>query len=128
MKKVGKYRFSLQFSDATEENVRAGELLERLGNRKSVVVVEAINEYMMSHPELSNEACEIHIASTPVAQTVPDDWKELVRKMIEEQLGKYSIENSGSNVESSEEELVEEVAEAISADVDAMLGFIDDFV
>ncbi len=45
MKKDGKYRFSLQFSADSEEQVRAGELLERLGNRKSAVVVAALNDY-----------------------------------------------------------------------------------
>ena len=31
MKKDGKYRFSLQFGADSEEQVKAGELLERLG-------------------------------------------------------------------------------------------------
>ena len=50
MKKDGKYRFSLQFSADSEEQVRAGELLERLGNRKSAVVVAALNDYLDSNP------------------------------------------------------------------------------
>ena len=39
MKKDGRYRFTLQFAMDSEENVRAGELLERLGNKKSRVVM-----------------------------------------------------------------------------------------
>ena len=35
MKKDGKYRFSLQFSSDTPENMKIGELLERLGNKKA---------------------------------------------------------------------------------------------
>ena len=44
MKKDGKYRFTLQFSSDTEEQIRAGELLERLGNKKSAIIVEALND------------------------------------------------------------------------------------
>lgn len=52
MKKDGKYRFSLQFPADSEEQTHAGELLDRLGNRKSIVVVAALNEYLAAHPEL----------------------------------------------------------------------------
>ena len=38
MKRDGKYRFSLQFGTETTEQIQAGELLERLGNRKSAIV------------------------------------------------------------------------------------------
>ena len=46
MKRDGKYRFSLQFGSETREQMQAGELLERLGNRKSAVVIAALNAYM----------------------------------------------------------------------------------
>ena len=52
MKKDGKYRFSLQFGSDSEKQVRAGEFLERLGKKKSIVVVEALNDYLLAHPEL----------------------------------------------------------------------------
>ena len=51
MKKDGRYRFTLQFAMDSEENVRAGELLERLGNKKSRVVVAALNALADDHPE-----------------------------------------------------------------------------
>ena len=38
MKKGNVYRFSLQFSADTEPGICAGELLERLGNKKSALV------------------------------------------------------------------------------------------
>lgn len=46
MKRDGKYRFSLQFSDTTEENRVVGELLERMGNRKSTLIVDAVRVKM----------------------------------------------------------------------------------
>ena len=55
MKKDGKYRFSLQFGSETEAEQMAGEFLERLGNKKSTIVVAAINEYLASHPQLQNK-------------------------------------------------------------------------
>ena len=49
MKRDGKYRFSLQFGSETREQMQAGELLERLGNRKSAVVIAALNAYIAAH-------------------------------------------------------------------------------
>ena len=56
MKRDGKYRFSLQFGSETREQMQAGELLERLGNRKSAVVIAALNAYIAAHPELAEPA------------------------------------------------------------------------
>ena len=56
MKRDGKYRFSLQFGSETREQMQAGELLERLGNRKSAVVIAALNAYITAHPELAEPA------------------------------------------------------------------------
>lgn len=61
MKKDGKYRYSLQFGSQSEDEVRAGELLERLGNKKSIVVVAALNDYIASHPDLENPYCKIEV-------------------------------------------------------------------
>ena len=49
MKKDGKYRYSLQFGMGTEEEIRAGDLLENLGNRKSKVLIAALNENIANH-------------------------------------------------------------------------------
>ena len=64
MKKDGKYRFSLQFGSETEAEQIAGEFLERLGNKKSTIVVAAINEYLASHPQLQNKDYVIKIERT----------------------------------------------------------------
>lgn len=61
MRKNGKYRFSLQFPAETEEQIQAGELLERLGNRKSAVVVAALGEYLTAHPDLLSPECRVEI-------------------------------------------------------------------
>jgi len=61
VRRQGVYRFSLQFPGDTEERVRAGELLERLGNRKSAVVVAALNQYLDQHPQLESPAAKVKI-------------------------------------------------------------------
>ena len=61
MKKDGKYRFTLQFGSESDEEYRAGEFLEHLGNKKSAVIVAALNEYLASHPELQSPYCKIEV-------------------------------------------------------------------
>lgn len=61
MKKGGKYRFSLQFGSDTEEQIRAGDLLERLGNKKSHIIVAALNSYITLHPELTGDDSKIKV-------------------------------------------------------------------
>ena len=78
MRKDGKYRFSLQFPAETEEQIQAGELLERLGNRKSAVVVAALGEY------LTSPQCKVEIK--PVQNLSPEQLKEMVQKMLDERL------------------------------------------
>ena len=52
MKQDGMYRYCNQFRDHTESEIRAGELLEKLGRKKSAVIIAALLEYMDNHPEL----------------------------------------------------------------------------
>ena len=54
MRKDGKYRFTLQFSADNEDQIRVGELLENLGNRKSTVIISALSDYIDTHPELQS--------------------------------------------------------------------------
>ncbi len=84
MRKNGKYRFSLQFPAETEEQIQAGELLERLGNRKSAVVVAALGEYLTAHPALLSPECKVEIRTEQ--SFTPDFIKEMVQKMLDERL------------------------------------------
>lgn len=93
MKKDGKYRFSLQFGTETEEQIQAGELLENLGNRKSQIVVAALNEYMISHPELQNPYCKIEVKLTSASEYSRSDIEQLVRALVEEKLASAQASN-----------------------------------
>ena len=83
MKRDGKYRFSLQFGSETQEQVQAGELLERLGNRKSAVVIAALNAYIAAHSELAESA--------PVSVKIDggirrEALEQMIRSIIDERI------------------------------------------
>ncbi len=84
MKKNGKYRFSLQFPAETEEQIQAGELLERLGNRKSAVVVQALHEFLIAHPELLYAKGKIAVNMTQSYSKA--QIEDLVEKLVQERL------------------------------------------
>ena len=48
-----KFRFSLQWGADSEEKVRVGHLLEKLGNKQSAFIVLAVTEYIREHQEIS---------------------------------------------------------------------------
>ena len=90
MKKNGKYRFSLQFGMESEEEIQAGELLERLGNRKSAVVVAAIGEYLQKHPELCSAECKVSVCLTGIRE---NRLEEMIRQIVEERLAKVAVKD-----------------------------------
>ena len=71
MKKNGKYRFTLQFPNESEVQKTVGDFLERMGNRKSALIVQALWEYLQNHPE--------HAAGQSLPCPVPLalSWNEL---------------------------------------------------
>lgn len=92
MKKNGKYRFNLQFPAETEEQIQVGELLERLGNRKSAVVVAALGEYLTAHPALSDPECRVEIQTTQVVR--PDQLQEMIERILEERMGSSDVQST----------------------------------
>ena len=65
MIKDGKYRYTLQFGMNTAEERRAGQFLEQLGNRKSPIIVAALNKYLEDNPELldSQVRVQVHVSN-----------------------------------------------------------------
>ena len=115
MKRDGKYRFSLQFRSETDEQVQAGELLERLGNRKSAVVVAALNAYIAVHPELSepgNRPINIKIEGGMRR----DALEQLICSLIDERIADGQLLVSGKDVASEQlqGDLNEDIAAMIS--------------
>ena len=115
MKRNGKYRFSLQFGSETNEQVQAGELLERLGNRKSAVVVAALNAFLAVHPELAKPM------NAPVSVKIEggmrrDALEQLIRSLIDERIanGQLLADSVAAPSEQMREELNENIAAMIS--------------
>ena len=113
MKRDGKYRFTLQFPADTERRIRAGELLEQLGNRKSAVVVAALCEYADKHPELLSRPVRTKIQTEYAASRAA--LEELVRKLVSEQLAKGIAVAEQNN------------AYTLDDDIARMLGNLDVF-
>lgn len=119
MKKDGKYRFSLQFAADTEEQVKAGELLERLGNKKSSVIVMALNEYLSAHPELQNADCKIEVK---IASGYNQDRiEQMIRTMVEEKLAAFQASRGAEGASA------EAIPDVLDDDVAQMLDNLDLF-
>lgn len=113
MKKNGKYRFSLQFGMDSDEEILAGELLERLGNKKSKVIIAAINEYVANHPDMENNRSNV----TP--QTIP---MSLLETKIKEVFQKQTLNPTSSPGTNSKREV-----DPIEKDLADMLEDLDLF-
>ena len=79
------YRFTLQFPANTTEQQQAGEFLERIGSKKSSVVVQALTDYLQKYPDLLEAGGTIQVTTAGVSM-------EDVRALIREELarGTYS--------------------------------------
>lgn len=118
MKKDGKYRFSLQFSAVSDEQIQVGEFLERLGNRKSAVIVAALTEYLTSHPELAESN---HITVRVMGTVSQQNMKAMVQSLIAEALAEIP------SVSTTQPE-IPELKETLEDDVTEMLGNLNMFL
>lgn len=118
MKRDGKYRFSLQFGSETQEQVQAGEFLERLGNRKSAVVIAALNAYIAAHPELAEPA--------PVSVKIDggirrEALEQMIRSIIDERIANGQLLAGGVETPSIQ------MQEELNVDIAAMISNLELF-
>ena len=133
MKKDGLYRYSLQFPDDSEKRIRAGELLEKLGNKKSAVIVAALNEYLDNHPEFETQGLRIRIEQENGISR--DKLERLIRTLIQEQLqhttepplNVQTVEESSLIPSLEGERYKEEMPESLKEDIAQMLANLDMF-
>ena len=118
MKKDGKYRFTLQFGSETDEEYRAGEFLEHLGNKKSAVIIAALNEYLASHPELQSPYCKIEVKVG--SNFNQEKVEQIIRTIVEEKIA--TLHFSGAATPRTEQVPVE-----LEQDVATMLDNLDLF-
>ena len=116
MKRDGVYRFNLQFPADTQEHIRVGEVLERLGKRKSSLVVAALGEYLDRHPQW--ETPEVRIKIEQQSALTREKLEELVRRLGEEKLGSLPV---------ASEEADPAVEEELDSDISQMLENLELF-
>lgn len=116
MKKDGKYRFNLGFGATTREEIRVGELLESLGQKKSAVVIAALIEYMDRHPELIHKKGTLEIT---FSKATPEHLETIIRRLIDERLSSPDTTITSDSIPMQKEQ--------ISNDIFDMLGDLSSF-
>ena len=81
MLKDDKYRFCLGWSRDTVEKATVGDFLDKLNNRKSELIIQAVWEYIGNHPEVMAENTKIVLA----VHATPTDEQRLaqIQSMID---------------------------------------------
>lgn len=116
MKRDGVYRFNLQFPADTQEHIRVGEVLERLGKRKSSLVVAALGEYLDRHPQW--ETPEVRVKIEQQSAMSREKLEELVLQLVEEKLASLPV---------SSQEADPAVEEELDSDISQMLENLELF-
>ena len=118
MRRDDKYRFSLSWGRDTAEKIAVGDLLEKLKNRKSDLIVQAVWEYIGNHPEVMAENAKIVIT----VQSTPTDEQTLAKI---QQMINASVERLKDSMkfQIQQEKQVEQVAPTVlnQKDLDDML-------
>lgn len=118
MRRDDKYRFSLSWGRDTAEKIAVGDLLEKLKNRKSDLIVQAVWEYIGNHPEVMAENAKIVIT----VQSTPSDEQTLakIQQMIDASVERLK---DSMKFQIQQEKQVEQVAPTVlnQKDLDDML-------
>ena len=118
MRRDDKYRFSLSWGRDTAEKIAVGDLLEKLKNRKSDLIVQAVWEYIGNHPEVMAENAKIVIT----VQSTPTDEQTLakIQQMIDASVERIK---DSMKFQIQQEKQVEQVAPTVlnQKDLDDML-------
>ena len=123
MKKDGLYRYTLQFGSDTEEQIRAGEFLESLGNKKSTIIVEALNEYLLSHPELLDSRCKVEVkVAAGYNQT---KMEQIIRKIVDDRIANLQLDGVQTD---TKQDQIPDIPDTLEDDVGQMLDNLDLFL
>lgn len=118
MRRDDKYRFSLSWGRDTAEKIAVGDLLEKLKNRKSDLIVQSVWEYIGNHPEVMAENAKIVIT----VQSTPTDEQTLakIQQMIDASVERLK---DSMKFQIQQEKQVEQVAPTVlnQKDLDDML-------
>jgi hypothetical protein len=100
------------------EKVQAGDFLESLGNRKSELVVVAVNQFLNAHPEI------LEAGNKPTIIVKPSYTREHIEAMV-----KALLEEKLAGIQPVANEYVEPAGEItdIEPDIDEMLKNLEIF-
>lgn len=113
-----KFRFTLQFGMNTDEEQRAGNLLEQLGKKKSPVVVAALNKYIAEYPEILSGRGDIRLH---VSAPDPKQLEEMVRRIVTEMIG------LSNHLEDTDQKIPPRSVNQVSNDILDMIADLDMF-
>ena len=88
MKNENQYRFNLQFTAHSDDEIRVGEFLSSLGRRKSSIIIAAVIEYLDNHPDFSSESSSIRVSTVSAEQL-----EAKIRTIIDEKLSVLPADN-----------------------------------
>ena len=118
MRRDDKYRFSLSWGRDTAEKIAVGDLLEKLKNHKSDLIVQAVWEFIGNHPEVMAENAKIVIA----VQSTQTDEQILgqIQRMIDASMERLK---DSMKLQIQQEKKVEQVSTTVlnQKDLDDML-------
>lgn len=117
-----KFRFCLQWGNDTAEKRMAGQVLDRLGNRKSEFVVLALTEYIRAHPEVmdADTRIQITVCQNQTNEQLQAMVKDLARAAVAELMAGMAVMPAAETGNAAPTGPSQE-------DIDAMLGNIDLF-
>ena len=93
------FRFSLQFPAGTAEQQQVGEFLERIGSKKSSVVVQALTDYLQKYPDLLEAGGTIQVAAAGISM---EDVRVLIRDELARSMYTPSSEKTNANGDDQE--------------------------
>ena len=88
MKNESQYRFNLQFTARSDDELRVGEFISSLGRRKSSIIIAAVIEYLDNHPDFSSESSRIRVSTVSAEQL-----EAKIRTIIDEKLSALPADN-----------------------------------
>lgn len=86
----------MQFDAITDEQIQVGELLEKLGNRKSAIIVPALFEYIKRHPEITEDHAKIKVQVEPSIKRA--ELEKMVLAFLKENCRKCSLAIAKKNL------------------------------
>ena len=90
-----------------------------LGNKKSSVVVAAVNEYLLSHPNLQDTRGKIEVNLT--CGYSRDKIEEIIRAVVAEHLASFRMTGPSEEIQQDDQ------TEVLEADIAQMLDNLDMF-